>query len=953
MAQSQTQPASPVPTNQPQRATRYQVRGVAPIGQYDFFGPGQPQWPMGPPGQAGRILDYTVGENIRITPRQDERLTYWDLIELAENHDVTRILIETRKDQMEAMEFHIKPKGSTGKEGINREQQYRIDKTTAFFEAPDGQHPFETWQREIIEQCLVIDATSIYVDKSDPKSTFFTVIDGATIKRVIDEQGRSPLPKDGPAYQQVIHGMPAFDYTSDELFYAPRNRRVNKLYGMSPVQQIYLTINIALRRESSVLQYFTDGSVPDALIQVPENWSMSQIQDAQQLFDSTLSGNYAERRKMRFIPGGSKYYPTKEIVLKSDFDEWLARVASFAFNVPPTWIAKSTNRASAQTLQEAAVVEGLMPLMRWFKMLMNALIQQEKHLGQWDLEFDWVERQDADPDARDKIMDRKMRRGQVTVNEGRAADGDDPIEGGDIPMVYAGQGPIPLAMVPKLAQAQLKQLNTPKAIGGGGAAGPMPKPNGRSDSSGKPQKRPTAANKAEVDEHSHHPFSIERGEKKSLYVRRDLLNAAEFIDWAKSCGFKTTLPADDIHVTVLFSKAKVDWNELTDSFDNLYIADDGKRTVEPLGDQGAVVLKFNSGDLSQRHDEFIDDFGASHDYDSYKPHVTITYDGSGVDLDKVDPFTGTLEFGPEKFEPIKEKWHDDIKEEVHKASEIAPTLLQRPYHEAEINIQNTFTTALAALGTEVKGTLEKAIGKFAKSETPEPDATPVNDQGIRLEEVPAYEAVLDAIETLSLDQLVATIEPTAAALASAGNDAATQALASVSVRIEATKADQKVLDFASSRAAELVGKKIVDGEIIDNPDAKWNITEPTREMLRQSITEGLQNGKGLQGLIKEIEGDYAFSHERAIMIARTETMNAHGRGALEGYLAAREEGIFLKKAWSAAPDACPICIENEDAGPIELDEPFPSGAMHPTEHPKCRCTLVPITEQYERELQNG
>lgn len=935
MAQSQTQPS---------RSTRYQVRGVAPIGTSDFFGPGQPQWPMGPPAQAGRILDYAIGENIRITPRQEERLTFWDLVELAENHDITRILIETRKDQMESMDFHIKPKGSTGKEGRDKDQQYRIDKTTEFFESPDDEHPFETWQREIIEQCLVIDATSIYVNRSEPGYTKFEVLDGATIKRVIDEFGRTPSPPD-VAYQQVIkNGIPAWDYSTNELLYAPRNKRVNRLYGCSPVQQIYLNINISLRREASVLQYFTDGSIPDALVGVPETWTMSQIQDAQNAFDSLLSGNYAERRKMRFIPGGSKYYPTKEVILKSEFDEWLARIASFAFNVSPTWIAKSTNRASAQTLQEAAVIEGLMPLLRWFKILMNSLIQKKQYLGQDDLEFDWIERGDADPDVRDKIMDRKIRRGQMLINEARAADGDDPIEGGDVPMVYAGQGPIPLDMVPKLARAQLKQLNTPKPapFGGGGAQGPSPKPNGRSDTSGKPQKRPNSPNKAEVSEHGHLPFSTEKAEKKSLYVRRNLLNAEEFIDWAKAQGFKTTLPADDIHVTVLFSKAEVDWSELTDYFDTLYIDDRGDRTIEPLGDKGAVVLKFESGELSQRHDEFIDEFGASHDFPTYQSHVTITYNGEGVDLAEVEPFTGTLEFGPEIFEPIKDKWFDNIVEEIHKTGEIAPTLLQRPYREAEISIQSTFTKSLSDLAKEVRADLETATDGFSKAD----DEPSVDEEAVLLG------VVLGAIETISLDALLAAIEPTAAALATASKDAATQALASVGVAIDDAKVDQRTLDFAANRAAELVGKRVLeDGTIVDNPNAKWNISEPTRDMLRQTITEGVQNGQGIRGLIREIEGNYAFSHERAILIARTETMNAHGRGALEGYLMARDEGISLKKAWSPAPDACVVCLDNEAQGPIELEEPFQSGDMAPTAHPNCRCVLVPISEQYEQELK--
>jgi hypothetical protein len=41
---------------------------------------------------------------------------------------------------------------------------------------------------------------------------------------------------------------------------------------------------------------------------------------------------------------------------------------------------------------------------------------------------------------------------------------------------------------------------------------------------------------------------------RSLYVQRKLLNSAAFIKWAKGQGFTTTTPADELHVTVLFSR---------------------------------------------------------------------------------------------------------------------------------------------------------------------------------------------------------------------------------------------------------------------------------------------------------------------------------------------------------------------------------------------------------------
>jgi phage-related protein (TIGR01555 family) len=153
---------------------------------------------------------------------------------------------------------------------------------------------------------------------------------------------------------------------------------------------------------------------------------------------------------------------------------------------------------------------------------------------------------------------------------------------------------------------------------------------------------------------------------RSLYVQRKLLNGAAFLKWAKEEGFESTVPADELHVTVLYSRAHVDWLKMgsgweSDEKGQLRVPPGGARIVEPLGDKGAVVLLFSSSQLSWRHEEMVRQ-GASHDFDAYQPHVTITYAGSGVDLDAVEPYRGELLFGPEIFEEVDDDWSKKLVE---------------------------------------------------------------------------------------------------------------------------------------------------------------------------------------------------------------------------------------------------------------------------------------------------
>jgi phage-related protein (TIGR01555 family) len=147
---------------------------------------------------------------------------------------------------------------------------------------------------------------------------------------------------------------------------------------------------------------------------------------------------------------------------------------------------------------------------------------------------------------------------------------------------------------------------------------------------------------------------------RSLYVHRDLLNVAELRAWAKSQGFKSTIP--DMHVTLLYSKAEVDWLKIgADEFRSepdggLIVKPGGPRVIERFG-QGAVVLAFANSDLQYRHRSMMyrgEDDGITWEWgDDYTPHVTITYDAGAIDLEQVQPYTGELRFGPEVFEEIR------------------------------------------------------------------------------------------------------------------------------------------------------------------------------------------------------------------------------------------------------------------------------------------------------------
>ena len=268
---------------------------------------------------------------------------------------------------------------------------------------------------------------------------------------MIDDWGRTPMPfaaDDGtmiypPAYQQVLKGLPAVNYSARDIIYRPRNVRAHKVYGYSPVQQVLMTVNIALRRQLWQLDYFSEGSIPDALIGVPASWTPEQIKQFQDYWDTEFAGDLARRRRAKFVPGDSArtVHQTKEPQHKDDFDEWLARIVCFAFSVPPQWAVKQMNRATADNQSEQSEEEGLEPTKEWVKDLVDEIIAEE--FASPDLELHWLDEDDGDPET---VLADRLKLGAVTLNELRDHLGLDPYANpaADRAMVLTSTGYVPI-----------------------------------------------------------------------------------------------------------------------------------------------------------------------------------------------------------------------------------------------------------------------------------------------------------------------------------------------------------------------------------------------------------------------------------------------------------------------------------------------------------------------------
>jgi hypothetical protein len=114
----------------------------------DWFGPLDPLSPIAPPDVAGRRFDFPVGFNLITRPRGYEPVGFAELRGFADAYDLLRIVIETRKDQMERQRWRIRPRDPKLKRqsaAIDADMTARIGVLEAFFQKPDGVTRWKTW----------------------------------------------------------------------------------------------------------------------------------------------------------------------------------------------------------------------------------------------------------------------------------------------------------------------------------------------------------------------------------------------------------------------------------------------------------------------------------------------------------------------------------------------------------------------------------------------------------------------------------------------------------------------------------------------------------------------------------------------------------------------------------------------------------------------------------------
>jgi SPP1 gp7 family putative phage head morphogenesis protein len=427
-----------------------------------------------------RKYEFPVAWNIQITEQRD--IPFRVLREVADMADIVRKCIEVNKAIISGMDWDITINedavtrvmaenglGSTAAAKLVREK-YAAEITAAkdFWRMPDRMNgmSFQEWLMMALEEVLVVDALSIYPNKTlDNKNLHsLEILDGTTIKPLLNAHGSRPIPPH-PAFQQILWGFPRGEFTAsadadgeftaDDLIYVPRNRRSFTPYGFSPVERALPLVDLYMKRLQWFRTEFTDGVIPDLAVMTDIEFGTNPqlITAYEQVMNDQLAGNLEQRRRARLFPKGFK----PEALLQADskysdvFDNFLIKSICGHFGVLPTQIGftpQSGLGGKGHQDGEASSAEaiGIKPLVAWVEDLLNQL--SHRFLGMpRDLAFVFSESTAEDEMAQATRRQTELFSGQKTWNEIRSEAGQPlfTFPEADSPLIVQGGQIVPLA----------------------------------------------------------------------------------------------------------------------------------------------------------------------------------------------------------------------------------------------------------------------------------------------------------------------------------------------------------------------------------------------------------------------------------------------------------------------------------------------------------------------------
>jgi SPP1 gp7 family putative phage head morphogenesis protein len=428
------------------------------------FPPGRPLDPNWGYRRPPRTWDYSVGENVQISPRWN-RISFNTIQSIWESYDVAMICTQHLINDVRSLTYNWEPIP-----GIKADVSKDIETAIAFFDMPDKRLPFRAWLAKWLQDVIKFDAGALYIRRNNADEPIaLEVISGKTILPLVDYYGRRPEDENDetedpeglfggeivPAYTQIIEGMPWDMLAADDLLYIPWNPEPDSQYGRAPLERVLLSANTDIRFQWHFLNFFTEGTVPAGFMEAPPDMSdPAQVKHWQQTWDAVMQGDQTKQTQIRWVPNGSKFTGTKDDANKfdKDFPLYLMRRTCAAHGTTPSDLGftEEVNKATGDTQVDVQFRVGTTPLLRHVEDVINLFVREHLKLKCRLNIDDGKETEDRVATAMAAKVDIEV--GALGVDERRMQLGLHVDKSRPMPRyVLTRQGPIPLLSLESMA----------------------------------------------------------------------------------------------------------------------------------------------------------------------------------------------------------------------------------------------------------------------------------------------------------------------------------------------------------------------------------------------------------------------------------------------------------------------------------------------------------------------
>lgn len=356
-----------------------------------MFAPGSPLAPAPGlvPADGPREREYQVGYNIGSLPRNTELTSFSQLRNLALLFDAVQLCESVYFDVIARLQLKITFEPDVIPDGESeQDEKWRAiaQPPEEWLQRPDGVTDYHNWMIASVRDVLELGQSPIYLARDRMGEVLrMDLVDGATMKPLLDERGRTPQPP-FPAYQQFLYGIPAGRYTTDNLFMMRETSRSDSIYPFSRVERIILRINQALRKQNLDLARYTDGAIPEGLIFPPGDaettWTPEQLQEYEQAFNGLLAGNDRYKVRMKFGPPGGTFVDTRsgeDTEKLMAFDTFLLNitVAVFGLTMDEISFTQDSNRSVGQSQQNVVYRRVIEPLANRYAHFFTRMVKEK------------------------------------------------------------------------------------------------------------------------------------------------------------------------------------------------------------------------------------------------------------------------------------------------------------------------------------------------------------------------------------------------------------------------------------------------------------------------------------------------------------------------------------------------------------------------------------------------